>query len=272
MLRHTRSHYRRDRSGDFLDLQDGMSVPHITPPTTESGLEVLPAATCHPLSPSHSSPSTNNITTIRTPSNGTVERLETASVSGHADANDLLASDFPISFSQDPGGNLQLNETLNLSDILSVELDSGWNSWLMDDNFDLDALNSSLLHATTADFLTVDRMAGENPTATGSFGVDQQATDAALVPSGDAITEKWHTHCGQATSGVISPDPTNDSTQIDETYRHELANRLQQRVQTGIVPSTNFLVSSTAFIFVCHHPLFERGTKSARRENQGMKC
>ena len=266
LLRHTRSHYRRDGSGDVLHSQEGTDVPHVTPPTTESGLELLTAATCHPLSPSHSSLSTSIIATIETPSNGTIERVETASVSGHADTNDSSALNFPISFSQDPGGDFQVNETLDLSDILSVELESGWNSWLMDDNFDLDDLNSSLLQATTGDLLTVERMPDEDPLATGSFNVDRQATDAGLAPSGDEITAKWHTYCGQATSGVISPDPANDCNQINETYRHELAKRLQQRVQAGILPSTTFLVSSTTFILCVPSPVFERGIKAQGRK------
>jgi hypothetical protein len=198
--------------------------------------------------------------------------VETASVSGHADTNDSSALNFPISFSQDPGGDFQVNETLDLSDVLSVELESGWNSWLMDDNFDLDALNSSLLQATTGDLLTVDRMPDEDPLATGSFNVDRQATDAGLASSGDEIAEKWHTYCGQAASGVISPDPANDSNQIDETYRHELAKRLQQRVQAGsILPSTTFLVSSTTFILCVPSPSLRKRYKGARKENQGMR-
>ncbi|KAJ5997967.1 hypothetical protein N7499_005638 [Penicillium canescens] len=243
-----------------------MGVPHVTPPTTECGLEVLAATTCHPLSPSHSSPSTSNIATIGTPSNDAIERVEPATVSGDADTNDSLALDFPISFSQDPSSDFQVNETLNLSDILNVELESGWNSWLMDDNFDLDALNSSLLQATTGDFMTVDRMPDEGPLATGSFSVDQQATNAALAPSGDEITEKWHTYCGQATSGVISPDPANDCNQIDESYRHELAKRLQQRLQAGILPSTTFLVRSTTFILCVPSPGLRKWYKGGRRE------
>ena len=262
LLRHTRSHRRRDGSDDGLDSQKGTGVLHVTPPTTESGLEGLTAATLHPMSPSILSLSTGNIATIRTPLNGTTERVETGTVSVDGDINVSSELDLPISLPQDPGCDFEINENLNLSDIPSVELEPGWISWLMGDEFDLDAVNSSLLQATTGDFLAVDRMPDEDPPATDSFSVAPQATDAGLAPIGGVIREKWHTHCGQATSGVVSPDPANNHNQIDEIYRHELAKRLEQRVQTGILPSTTFLVSFIPLSFLCYHPVFERSTKA----------
>lgn len=251
LLRHTRSHCRRDGTGDVLDSQEGTGVLHVTPPPTESGFEGLPAATLHSGSPPTSSPPTSHTARIRTPSNGTIERVGTGTVPVGNDISVSSEFDFPISLSQDPGCDFQVNESLNLSDIPNVELESGWISWLMGDKFDLDAVNSSLLQATTGDFLAVDRMPDENPLATHSFSIGPQATDVGLAPSGDAVREKWHTHCGQSTSGAISPNPANDRNQIDENYRHELAMRLEQRVQTGILPSTTFLVSFTPFISSC---------------------
>lgn len=249
-----------------MDSQEGTGVLHATPPTTESGLEELPAATLHPMSPSASSPSTSNIATIRSPSNIAIGRVGTAPEPVGNDINVSSALDFPMSLSQDPGCDFQVNESLNLSDIPSVELESGWISWLMGDNFDLDAVNSSLLQATTGDFLAVDQMPDENPRATDSFSDFPQATDAGLAPSGDAIRDKWHTHCGQATSGTISPNPANDRNQIDETYRHELAMRLEQRVQTGILPSTTFLVSFTPLILYVRPPSLRKKYEGTRRE------
>lgn len=252
--------------GDVLDSQEGTGVLHAAPPPAESGLEGLPAATLHPVSPSTPSPSTSNIATIRTPSNGTIERVGLATVPVSNDTNVSSAFDFPISLPQDPGCDFQVNESLNLSDLPSVELDSGWISWLMDDKFDLDAVNSSLLQATTGDFFAVDRMPDENPLATDSFNAGPQAPDAGLVPSGDAIREKWHTYCGQGISGAILPTPANDRNQIDENYRHELAMRLEQRVQTGILPSTTFLVSFTSFFLHGLPPSFRMEYKRIRKE------
>ncbi|KAJ6096562.1 hypothetical protein N7486_007308 [Penicillium sp. IBT 16267x] len=240
LLRHIRSHCRRDGFGDVADSQEGTGVPNNTPPT-ESGLEEFAAATLPPISPSTSSPSTSNIATIRDPLNGATTSVERATVPVGNDINASSALNFPISLSQHPDCDFQVNESLSLSDIPSVELESGWISWLMGDEFDLDAVNSSLLQATTGDCLAVDRMPNENPLASYSFNGGPQATDAGMAPSGDAIREKWHTHCGQVASGVISPNPANEHNQIDENYRHDLAKRLEQRVQTGVLPSTAFL-------------------------------
>ncbi|KAJ5681969.1 uncharacterized protein N7477_001909 [Penicillium maclennaniae] len=250
--------------------QGGTGVLHVTPPTTESGLEGPPAATLHPVSPSVSSPSTSNIATIRTPSNYELGRVGTATVSGGNDLNVSAGFDFPITYSQDTGVDLQVNEGLDLSGVPSVELESGWVSWLMGDKFDLDAVNSSLLQATAGEFLAVDRMPDENPVASDSFGAGPQATGAGLVPSGDAIREKWHTNCEQSTSGAISPDPANDRNQIDDTYRHELAMRLEQRVQTGILPSTTFLVSFAPFFLHGMTPSLWKSYKGIRRK-KGIK-
>lgn len=253
--------------GDIQDSQEGTGVLHpARPPPAESGLEGLPAATMHPVSLSTPSPSTNNIATTRTPSSGTKERMGPATVPVGNDSNVSSAFDFPISLPQDPSCDFQVNESLNLSDTPSVELESGWISWLTGDGFDLDAVNSSLLQATTGDLLAVDRMPDENPLATDSLNAGTQAPDAGLAPSVDAIREKWHTHCGQAISGAISPRPANDRNQIDESYRYELAMRLEQRVQTGILPSTTFLVSFTFFTLHVLPPSFGWGTK-AYREN-----
>ncbi|RHZ67181.1 uncharacterized protein CDV56_109534 [Aspergillus thermomutatus] len=237
LLRHTRSHCPRDGLGE-----DGTGARHVLPPTTAPGLEGLGAATFQPMSPSsNSSPSMRNVANIRRPSHVIAEHVQTATVPVEGGTNASPALDFPVSLSQNPGADFQVNESLNSTDISSVELESGWISWLLGDNFDLDAVNSSLLQATTGDLLAADRMPDEDPLAPDSFSAGTQATEARLAPSGDAIREKWHTHCGQTTSDLISPDPANDRYQIDESYRHELADRLQQRVQTGILPSTTFL-------------------------------
>lgn len=160
------------------------------------------------------------------------------------------ALDFPISLPQNPGADFQVNGSLSSTDISSFELESGWISWLTGDDFDLDAVNTSLLQATTGDLLPVVQMPDDDPLTTGaSFG--PQAADVGSTPCGDAISDKWHTHCGQTSSVNITPDPAIDPNQIDESYRNELADRLQQRVQTGILPSTTFLVRPFPFIFVC---------------------
>ncbi|OGM45332.1 hypothetical protein ABOM_005614 [Aspergillus bombycis] len=107
--------------------------------------------------------------------------------------------------------------------------DLDWTSWLTGADFDLDALNQSLLEST-----------------------ELRAHDAARTGGGapGPVQRRWHTFSETAiSSGQTTPDrgdpSTNDPGQIrifaDESYRQRLAESLRQRIQPGILPSTGFL-------------------------------
>lgn len=240
--------------GDVPDShgrRQGTSVTHSTSPMTAPGLEGFDVATFQPMSPSSSSPSMGNIATLRRSPNVITQQAKGATVSVEGiekgGTNTSPALDYSITSTQNLDSDFQVDEGLHPTEISSAELESGWISWLMGDGFDLDAVNSSLLQATTGDFLTIDPML-EDQLATGSFNIGPQAMDEGSALGGLATRQKWHTHVEQTTSDAMSPDSSDDRNQIDETYRSELADRLQQRVQTGILPSTAFLVSSCPFI------------------------
>ncbi|KAB8264803.1 hypothetical protein BDV32DRAFT_75580 [Aspergillus pseudonomiae] len=107
--------------------------------------------------------------------------------------------------------------------------DLDWTSWLTGTDFDLDALNQSLLEST-----------------------ELHAKDAARSLGGAAgpIQRRWHTFSETAiSSGQTTPDQSdpgnNHPGQIrifaDESYRQRLAESLRQQIQPGILPSTGFL-------------------------------
>ncbi|GAB1192603.1 hypothetical protein APSETT444_001796 [Aspergillus pseudonomiae] len=107
--------------------------------------------------------------------------------------------------------------------------DLDWTSWLTGTDFDLDALNQSLLEST-----------------------ELRAKDAARSLGGAAgpIQRRWHTFSETAiSSGQTTPDQSdpgnNHPGQIricaDESYRQRLAESLRQQIQPGILPSTGFL-------------------------------
>lgn len=111
--------------------------------------------------------------------------------------------------------------------------DLDWMSWLTGPNFDLDALNQSLIETTEIQIMDLVR----NP-------------DEARGP----IQRRWHTFSesivssGQTTPDLRRPGSSDrDCGHIqmipDESYRQTLAESLQQRVQPGVLPSTGFLVS-----------------------------
>lgn len=106
-------------------------------------------------------------------------------------------------------------------------------SWLTGPDFDLDALNQSLIETTENQTTNLIRNSNE-----------------VQVP----IQRRWHTFpepilsSGQTTPDLRCPNSSDrDQGHIhmiaDESYRQKLAEGLQQRIQTGILPSTGFLVS-----------------------------
>lgn len=116
-------------------------------------------------------------------------------------------------------------------------LDQEWETLLTGDDFDLNAVNMSLLSATSQYIPTAEVSFDLDTTTSQPLPVDHQAKQ-----HNNTVQRKWHTFCEIASSGQMTPDVPNEESYIDETYRKRLADRLQQRVQTGILPSTPFLV------------------------------
>lgn len=122
-------------------------------------------------------------------------------------------------------------------------LDSDWETLLTGDNFDLDAVNTSLLHATSdllpaLDIPDIPGLEHARPK------FDEDPEERASV-----LQQKWHTFSEVASlSGETTPEPSQYSDHIDDKYRHKLHERLQPRVQHGILPSTRFLVGVVIFI------------------------
>lgn len=120
-------------------------------------------------------------------------------------------------------------------------LDREWETLLTGEDFDLDAVNLSLLYATS-DYVPVDAIPGMDITR------PQPSVQSASVNSDSAkqhavtVQKKWHTFSELASSGQMTPDIPPEASLIDESYRRRLADRLQQRVQHGILPSTPYLV------------------------------
>lgn len=118
------------------------------------------------------------------------------------------------------------------------QLDQEWETLLTGDDFDLNAVNMSLLNATSHYMPTTEMSAFDlDATPMQPLSVDLQAKQHSLT-----IQRKWHTFCEMSSSGEMTPDLSHEQSCMDENYRKRLADRLQQRVQTGILPSTPFLV------------------------------
>ncbi|KAJ5976339.1 hypothetical protein N7481_010046 [Penicillium waksmanii] len=99
-------------------------------------------------------------------------------------------------------------------------LDQDWETLLTGDDFDLNAVNMSLLSATSEYIPTAEVSFDLDTTTSQPLPVDQQHSDT--------VQRKWHTFCKISSSGQMTPDVPNEENCIDETYRKRLADRLQQ--------------------------------------------
>lgn len=111
-----------------------------------------------------------------------------------------------------------------------------WDTLLTGENFDLDAVNLSLLCATS-DYPLPDAMPDLDMSRLQP--PPNVVADCAKQHT-NQIHKKWHTFA-ELSSGQMTPAQPENSL-IDESYRKRLAERLQPRVQHGILPSTPFLV------------------------------
>ncbi|KAJ5148299.1 hypothetical protein N7526_001651 [Penicillium atrosanguineum] len=160
---------------------------------------------------------------------------------------DASAEDLPVQQSNQPmndQGDIVMSHwpSTEMNDFITSETspweippdalgDLDWISLLTGSDFDLDALNRSLIETT-----------------------ENQTTDPIRNPNEaqGPVQRRWHTFSesivssGQATPNLrCSSSSDRDHGYIhmiaDESYRQKLAEGLQQRVQSGILPSTGFL-------------------------------
>lgn len=110
--------------------------------------------------------------------------------------------------------------------------------WLADEHFDLNALNSSVMENTLGLFSPAHTANESNTDIT-----LQMPMDAAHSHKEDQVRQYWFNYVGTHSNGYVTPDTATDHVELDEKYRQNLSQRLQQRVPTEPLPSTEFLVS-----------------------------
>ncbi|KAJ5379755.1 uncharacterized protein N7496_002183 [Penicillium cataractarum] len=140
-------------------------------------------------------------------------------------------------------GDAWRNQASPQPPIWDYQLDREWETLLTGEDFDLDAVNLSLLYATS-DYVPVDAIPGMDvtrpPPPAEPASISSINSDTAKRHA-NAVQKQWHTFSELASSGQMTPDVPREASLIDESYRKRLAERLQQRVQHGILPSTPFL-------------------------------
>jgi hypothetical protein len=116
-------------------------------------------------------------------------------------------------------------------------------AWLAQEDFDLDALNSAVMMSANQLLL----LPGDTLASIDGLPDQQHAHSLARdvpLPVKDAVQREWFTYTGSSKSGYITPDigPEQTQPEIDETYRANLAVKLQHHVSVPPLPSTDFLV------------------------------
>ncbi|KAL3483023.1 fungal-specific transcription factor domain-containing protein [Aspergillus germanicus] len=161
--------------------------------------------------------------------------------------------------------NIQVDDSFPPGDILGSRLwptlwncqwDEDWSLLLAGGEFDLDAVNQTLLESTDGwpHNISADRIDS-------SIDPDPPA-DSRTGPS--VLQRKWHTFSETTNlSGNCTPElprSTDASSQLrvhgDVGYREKLVDSLRQRVQPGILPSTSFLDLCLQAYFTHFHPIF----------------
>ncbi|KAL2800159.1 hypothetical protein BJX66DRAFT_332305 [Aspergillus keveii] len=130
-------------------------------------------------------------------------------------------------------------------------------AWLAQEDFDLDALNSAVMTCANQLLLPGDSLLPIDGLP------DQQhahtlARDAPM-PIEDAVQKEWFTYTGASKSGYITPDVVGGEQiqpEVDETYRANLAVKLQHHLPVPPLPSTDFLNMCIQTYFTQFHPLF----------------
>ncbi len=206
----------RGSYASLSEVPDAVVVPH---------LGVLPSSDLHLQHP-QSRPPLDGLQLMRAPAVAPVNILQ----------DNLCIS------AEENGNVLQTPTSLDFWD---YGFDPHYPSWLAGDDFDLNALNSSIAATISPYIFPQQAMALENDTRTNQTNEVQD--DLAVTKSTDYMSKRWFTHLdegrtGQVTPGKSTPRPSSVQTHVDETYRVNLNNKLRARLSEESLPSTKFLV------------------------------
>ncbi|KAL2835878.1 hypothetical protein BJY01DRAFT_222907 [Aspergillus pseudoustus] len=124
--------------------------------------------------------------------------------------------------------------------------------WLAQDDFDLDALNTSII-ASAGQFMPPVHLPTNIEPREGRSATPGRDISISVE---DAVQREWFTYTGSPESGYITPDMASEETPLDESYRTNLAVKLQHHVPIFPLPSTDFLNICIQAYFVKFHPLF----------------
>lgn len=111
--------------------------------------------------------------------------------------------------------------------------------WLIGEGFDLDMFNFSIL-----DSASNWRPALDDPIPTHPMSdLDQLSADHMQSKRETCVSQHWFTSLNPSTTGSMTPDVEPEESRVNEEYRESLVHKLQQRLPSFPLPSTDVMVS-----------------------------
>lgn len=124
----------------------------------------------------------------------------------------------------------------------SVDFAAQAPAWMTYDDVDLNSLNASIM-ASTGWFDCPHSLVTDPAISTGAPQRPSETISVTERPE-ERIRRQWFTSLSTPSPAHITPDGRQEQSHVDEGYRNNLVERLQQRIPTEPLPSTDFLVSS----------------------------
>ena len=141
-------------------------------------------------------------------------------------------------------------------DLWDLGLNAHEPSWLLGEDFDIDALNYSIDatisgwgHTNPAPSADQRRMYDAANTLYQINSVPSSSTPGAMVQ------QNWYTKVASE-APPRRPSQPADQDQVDEAYRTDLSNRLRPRMSDDALPSADFLNLCIKLYFVKFNPIF----------------
>lgn len=128
-------------------------------------------------------------------------------------------------------------------------------SWLLEDDFDINAIDVSITN-TIADWcrpaeLNADPYVPPRPAP----DLNQEAAGSNIVSSDVhhmvSVQQSWYTNVTADSASSRLTRRTSEQEAVDENYRASLAHQLQARINDDVLPSAEFLVSLDAYHLSC---------------------
>ncbi|KAF7181807.1 hypothetical protein CNMCM7691_001104 [Aspergillus felis] len=112
-------------------------------------------------------------------------------------------------------------------------------TWLADADFDLNALNASVINSSMPFNYPTPAPLMETPALVSQSGCGAPTSIPERLE--DTVRRRWFTFIEGIGTGYDTPGGRPDSIHIDDADRDNLAQRLQQHIITAPLPSTDFL-------------------------------